>query len=475
MLWITWSRRFVIFGVVLPAMSKKVIWTNESVLAFAGEVDPVTAIEVRARSAVLAALDRGWNGPPFDPIRLADLLNLNVEARADIPDARTILGLDGQPLIQFNPTRPRGRVRFSVAHEIAHTFFSDWKRRVRNRSHERGAAGDNWQLEMLCNIAAAEIIMPIGSFKNIIEEDLNIERLMNLQKKYDVSSESIIIRAIKLTSRSAAMFTASRVHSRGAEDVFRIDYSIPSSSWRNGVLAGTRVDSKSVLGECTAVGYTARAVERWFDLRARYSIECVGLPPYPGSPFPRIGGIISPCKGGVAKSREIDVVHGNALEPRGRGPRIIAHIVNDKTPNWGGGGFAAALRRLMPEVQSDFKQWARESPKNLELGNVRCVGVDESLSIVSMIAQRGYGPSSGPRIRYWALSQCLEHLAAIAKLHGASIHMPPIGTGNAGGSWDIILELLIQHLLQSGLKVTVYDLPPANHRVPVDGFLAAIS
>lgn len=95
-------------------------WTNRSVLQFANGRDPIDAIEQAARNQVLVAIDAGWQGPPFSPIALAGIKGIPVEANADVRDARTV-ALEGTLRIQFNPTQPRERMRFSVAHEVAHS------------------------------------------------------------------------------------------------------------------------------------------------------------------------------------------------------------------------------------------------------------------------------------------------------------------------------------------------------------------
>ena len=135
-------------------------WTNSSVLRFANGRNPIDAIEHTARNQVLVAMDAGWQGPPFSPIALAGIKGIPVEANADVRDARTV-AIEGTLRIQFNPTQPRERVRFSIAHEVAHTLFAD----AADKDRHRGGDGsrDNWQLEMLCNIAAAEFVMPVGS------------------------------------------------------------------------------------------------------------------------------------------------------------------------------------------------------------------------------------------------------------------------------------------------------------------------
>src|SRR5206468_6023907 len=129
----------------------------------------------------------------------------------------------------------------------------------------------------------------------------------------------------------------------------------------------------------------------------------------------------------------IRFVRGDAMQTRGEGKKLIVLIVNDTTPNWGGGGFAQAVGRKWRSVQADFKQWWSKHPSKSSLGNTHVTRIDPDTSIAHMIAQHGFGPSDKPRIRYGALKLCLADVAAIAKSQGASVHMPRIGVGNARG------------------------------------------
>src|ERR1700735_2049307 len=94
--------------------------------------DPVRVIERKARDLVLRARDAGWSGPPFNPIFIADLLKFPVTANASVADA-CIVSTEGHLQIQFNPTQVRERLRFSIAHELAHSLFPDVADEVRNR------------------------------------------------------------------------------------------------------------------------------------------------------------------------------------------------------------------------------------------------------------------------------------------------------------------------------------------------------
>ena len=85
--------------------------------------------------------------------------------------------------------------------------------------------------------------------------------------------------------------------------------------------------------------------------------------------------------------------------------------------------------------------------------------MDESIYVASIVAQHGYGESRKPRIRYAALQAGLQQIADAAAKDGASIHMPRIGAGQAGGNWGVVEEMIDDALIQRGLSVLVYSLP----------------
>jgi hypothetical protein len=109
-------------------------------------------------------------------------------------------------------------------------------------------------------------------------------------------------------------------------------------------------------------------------------------------------------------------------------------------------------------VQEDFRVWARAEGQ-LKLGQTRLSPAEGDVSVFSMIAQHGYGPSVRPRIRYHALRACLVQLGKVASDLGASVHMPLIGAGQAGGDWNVISELIEDELCARGVKATAYALP----------------
>lgn len=433
-------------------------WTNRSVLKLAEGSDPVDTIVRTARAIVLDAMETGWSGPPFDPFQLASHMGIAVTPKDDIPDARLVPAASGGVYVEFNPNHSPVRIRFSLAHELAHTLFRDHAEAVRKRGQP---TGDEWQLELLCNLAAAEFLMPIGTAGELEKEPIDIENLIRLRKTFDVSTEALFLRMVKLTSEPCAVFAAARMAGEGEPTRFRIDYVIPSRSWRVSIPKELEVTGSTALADCTAVGFTSKGRERWSASVPELTLECVGAPAYPGELYPRVVGILRKENGPRSEPRRLIEVRGDATQPRGPGRIVIAHVVNDKTPNWGA-GFPRALRMRYPAVQEDFMQWAGERRANLALGNSHVTRVSENLSVFQMVAQHGYGPSSKPRIRYQALRKCLEQLAAYAHEQSASAHMPLIGTGQAGGQWGVIRELIDETLVRGGVEVTVYHLPEAE-------------
>jgi len=151
---------------------------------------------------------------------------------------------------------------------------------------------------------------------------------------------------------------------------------------------------------------------------------------------------------------------GDATRPGTAGRNIIAHICND-VGGWGK-GFVLALSRRWPEPERAYREWHSEKRPAFELGAVQIVELGENLFVANMIAQQGIRPTSaGPPIRYAALRSCLEALAKDAKRLDASVHMPRIGCGLAGGTWDQVEPIILETLVAAGIAVHVYDFESA--------------
>ena len=429
-------------------------WTNKSVRLFAAESDPVTAMENAARLVVLKARDRGWSGPPFNPLEIAKMLGAKVEPNSSVTDACLLSTEDG-PKIEFNPLQSRSRVRFSIAHEVAHLLFPDWNKQIRHRG-KKETTEDAWQLEMLCNIAASEFVLPIGSLSSSSSVS-PIEQLMHNRRKYDVSVEAFLLRLARISTDSIGVFFASPVTSSNGGRMYRVDYFVGSPTAPRVKLAGRKIPSKSLINRCIAIGHTDRANESWVS-GAESTLECVGIPPYPGSVYPRVAALVR-FTGSDDSRTPIRYVHGTIYAPRGGGLKILCQLVNDRAARWGGGVARQSASRF-PRAEEEFAQSFRNTAKDHRLGQAIFVSGSDDVVIASLVAQEGYGPSSKPRIRYGALEKCFRAVAARAIADDASIHMPRVGMGAAGGDWNVISEMLKDAMVRVGLSVTIYDPPP---------------
>lgn len=153
---------------------------------------------------------------------------------------------------------------------------------------------------------------------------------------------------------------------------------------------------------------------------------------------------------------EINYIKGDATAPQGEGNKIIAHICND-IGAWGA-GFVLAVSNKWGYPEHHYR--ARQK---YPLGHVDVLSVDADEDgknvtyVANMIAQHNIGPDADgvPPIRYVALCDALFELNKHAQALGATIHMPRIGCGLAGGVWSTVETCIKQFIT---VPVTVYDL-----------------
>ncbi|MFE4550732.1 macro domain-containing protein [Streptomyces sp. NPDC056785] len=154
---------------------------------------------------------------------------------------------------------------------------------------------------------------------------------------------------------------------------------------------------------------------------------------------------------------EITYVRGDATVPSADGVRLIAHVCND-IGGWGR-GFVLALSRRWPEPEKAYRAWYRDRAHNdFGLGAAQFVQVEPSLWVANLIGQRGVRSGGrGVPVRYEAIDTALGRLADRAAGLDASVHMPRIGCGLAGGTWARVEPLVTGRLVARGIAVTVYD------------------
>lgn len=153
----------------------------------------------------------------------------------------------------------------------------------------------------------------------------------------------------------------------------------------------------------------------------------------------------------------INYTIGDATRPEGR-PAIIVHICND-VGAWGA-GFVLAISRRWTEPERLYRSWARGGEAQpFELGEVQFVRVEPGLVVANLVGQHGLRRRGAERpVRIDAIAHGLRTVAARARELGASVHMPRIGCGLAGGRWAEIGPVVERELSDRDVALTVYDL-----------------
>lgn len=165
----------------------------------------------------------------------------------------------------------------------------------------------------------------------------------------------------------------------------------------------------------------------------------------------------------------IQFIDGDATTPEADDNKIIAHVCND-IGAWGA-GFVRTLSDRWPEPEREFRRWYHDrADSGFRLGAVQLVRFETELWVANMAGQHGIRTragirtesgtepaGSGPPIRYEAVREALHTLAEHTLRLDASVHMPRIGCGLAGGTWDRVEPMVVQALTARGIRTVVHD------------------
>lgn len=158
----------------------------------------------------------------------------------------------------------------------------------------------------------------------------------------------------------------------------------------------------------------------------------------------------------------ITFLNGDATLPQHEGEKIIAHVCND-VGGWGR-GFVLALSARWRQPETMYRRWFAGITDEVmgefpfALGRVQFAPVAKDIIVANMVAQHDVKPAADgtPPIRYDALKLCLFGVAQRAMVSNATVHMPRIGCGLAGGEWRMVEQIINDELYDT--EVFVYDL-----------------
>ena len=266
--------------------------------------DPEEIIRSLVREKIAKAREFMWKGPPFDPEEFASILSIRCEKSDELThseDAELHPAENGRVVIRYNPDKPKTRQNFSIAHEIAHTFFPGYKDQC-NARHECGKFDSQNEVEFLCDLGASEIVMPIPEFDlDVKKRGISLKSLQELSKLYEASLEATAIRMITTDFYPRALIVLGYSHkptekneieaSKYQQTLFddypwepppmklRVQYSVRSKHFSDYIPKHKSIEESSPLHEVSVTGkpFQGNAVLDFMNPVFDTYVEAIGL------------------------------------------------------------------------------------------------------------------------------------------------------------------------------------------------------
>jgi hypothetical protein len=257
-------------------------WRTEQVLRFcadAGVDDPLDAVRQRAQT-----ISRDLTGPPYKLDGNTVLASLGIQRIAyarDLAGDGRIIRADGGYLIEINSTRAPSRMAFTLAHEIGHTSFLpfDVRSRVTREDRSTEAYRRDDEEEFLCDVAAAELLMPKRPFLDqVCAVGPSVKGILSLGRSFETSLLSTARRFAEMGAWKCYI-AFWRVDGDG---LVRLEYGFRSGRLNIAVPKGSIASSRSIVVAALSMG-RARGVSdiglisRWGDVVGPVFVDAMKL------------------------------------------------------------------------------------------------------------------------------------------------------------------------------------------------------
>lgn len=162
--------------------------------------------EMAIRAAIAEAFpELSWKAPPVNVHALAARRGVIGISESNLDcDGVISVTASGAFFIEVNGNHPAVRQRFTIAHEIGHTFFFDLRPHTKLRGIRDGSIDEMTRSsaeEQLCNFAAAELLMPYHQFATLARQNgPTANNLRNLARTFNVSLQAAARRLAQVLS-----------------------------------------------------------------------------------------------------------------------------------------------------------------------------------------------------------------------------------------------------------------------------------
>ena len=174
--------------------------------------------------------------PPIPVERVASLRGI-VDVRRQLQEWAGMLAPvpRGGLVVTVRASDGYERQRFTICHEVGHTFFPGFHQQKRYRCN-----GAKTRLEQLCDLAGSELLLPRRFFiSDLRRASFDWESVEDLAERYQASIEATALRTVDLWAEQPAMLMVLRQRHKPAEagrehlaePRLRLDYCHASGKW----------------------------------------------------------------------------------------------------------------------------------------------------------------------------------------------------------------------------------------------------
>ena len=143
---------------------------------------------------------------PVDVRMLASFRDISEISEVDQAEAGCIFCEGERLLIQLRGSDSPERRRFTICHEILHTFFPGFREERRTRTDTTVGNFDRNHLEeYLCDLGAAELLLPREPFLAALPARPRIDDVITLAATFTASLEATAIRVVNLAAVPMAL------------------------------------------------------------------------------------------------------------------------------------------------------------------------------------------------------------------------------------------------------------------------------
>ena len=242
-------------------------------------------LEARARAAF-----PDYRPPPYDPRRYAEVEGIPVFEEDDEADWDAMLvPFRGHAGIWLNSRiTNRQRRAFSVGHELAHCWFQHALETAQLRAQDREKyyrTPEAMQLERLCDLGAAELLMPAPAFQAAVEKQgFRAETVRILSDTFDVSLQACAVRMVELRKGAPCAVGFFDWKRQGNEErrEYRADRVMRSEGFPFLFPSGKSVGRRSCIYACSMHTEEVSAIETFELRRARHRLKVTAFPLHRG-------------------------------------------------------------------------------------------------------------------------------------------------------------------------------------------------